>query len=82
MSIQESKKAIVRRFAEEILNEKKLERADEIMAQDYIDHGAMPGQAPGLQGFKSKASMWVDAVPDLRVRTEDMFADGDRVAAG
>ncbi len=80
MSIQESKKAIVRRFAEEILNEKKLERADEIMAQDYIDHGAMPGQAPGLQGFKSKASMWVDAVPDLRVRTEDMFADGDRVA--
>jgi len=79
MSIQESK-AIVRRFAEEILNEKKLDRADEIMAQDYIDHGAMPGQAAGLQGFKSKGSMWAAAVPDLRVRTEDMFAEGDRVA--
>jgi steroid delta-isomerase-like uncharacterized protein len=79
MSIQENK-AIARRFAEEILNEKKLERADEIMAQDYIDHGAMPEQAPGLQGFKSKVSMWVGAAPDLRVRMGDMFAEGDRVA--
>ena len=79
MSIEESK-AIVRRFTDEILNEKNLDRADEIMAQDYVDHGAMPGQAPGLQGSKSKWSMWVAAVPDLRVRAEDMFAEGDRVA--
>jgi steroid delta-isomerase-like uncharacterized protein len=79
MSTEENK-AIVRRFAEEILNEKKLDQADEIMAQDYIDHGAMPGQAPGLEGFKGKGAMWVAAVPDLRVRTEDMFAEGDRVA--
>jgi steroid delta-isomerase-like uncharacterized protein len=76
----EANKAIVRRFAEEILNEKKLDRADEIVAQDYIDHGAMPRQAPGLEGFKWKGAMWVAAVPDLRVRTEDMFAEGDRVA--
>ena len=79
MSIEENK-AIVRRFADEILNEKKLDRADEIMAQDYIDHGAIPGQPPGLQGSKSKWSMWFAAVPDLRVRSEDMFAEGDRVA--
>jgi hypothetical protein len=32
MSIQDSK-AIVRRFDEEILNEKKLDRADEIMTR-------------------------------------------------
>jgi steroid delta-isomerase-like uncharacterized protein len=79
MSTEENK-AIVRRFAEEILNEKRLDRADEIMTQDYVDHGAMPGQAPGLEGFKQKGAMWVAAVPDLRVGTEDMFAEGDRVA--
>lgn len=79
MSIEGSQ-AVVRRFAEEILNKKKLDRADEIMTQDYVDHGSMPGQAPGLEGFKSKAAMWVAAVPDLRVRTDDMFAEGDRVA--
>jgi steroid delta-isomerase-like uncharacterized protein len=79
MSTEENK-AIVRRFAEEIWNEKRLDRADEIMAQDYIDHGAMPEQAPGLEGFKRKGAMWVAAVPDLVVRTKDLFAEGDRVA--
>ena len=79
MSVEESK-AIVRRFAEEILNEKKLDRSNQIMAQDYIDHGAMPGQAPGLGGSKSKWSMWFAAVPDLRTRTDDIFAEGGRVA--
>jgi steroid delta-isomerase-like uncharacterized protein len=76
----EDNKRIVRRFAEEIWNEKRLNRAEEIMAQDYVDHGALPGQAPGLEGFRRKGTMWVAAVPDLRVRTEDMFAEGDRVA--
>src|SRR5262249_3896709 len=68
MSTDENK-AIVRRFAEEILNEKRFDRADEIMAADYVDGGAMPGQAPGLEGFKRKGAMWVAAVPDLRVWT-------------
>jgi steroid delta-isomerase-like uncharacterized protein len=76
----EATKAVVRRFAEEILDEKRLDRADEIMAQGYVDHGAMPGQAPGLEGFKRKGAMWVAAVPDLVVRTKDLFAEGDRVA--
>jgi len=71
----EESKAIVRRFAEEIWNEKRLDRADEIMTQDYVDHGAMPGQAPGLEGFKQKGAMSVAAVPDLVVRTEDLFAE-------
>jgi steroid delta-isomerase-like uncharacterized protein len=80
MSIEENK-AVVRRFAEEILNEKKLDRADQIMAQDYIDHAAIPGQGPGLQEVKQKKwAMWVAAAPELRVRTDDMFAEGDRVA--
>jgi predicted ester cyclase len=76
----EDNKAVVRRFAREIWNEKRLERADEIMADDYIDHGAIPGQSPGLEGFKRKGGMWVAAVPDLRVHTEDLFAEEDRVA--
>ena len=80
MSIEENK-GIVRRFAEEILNEKKLDRADQIMAQDYIDHAAIPGQGPGLEEAKqTKWAMWVAAVPGLRVHTDDIFAEGDRVA--
>ena len=47
----EGSKAIVRRFGEEIVNEKRLDRSGEIMTPDYVDHGAMRGHAPGLEGI-------------------------------
>lgn len=76
----EDNKTIVLRFAREIWTDKQLSRADDFVAQDYIDHRAMPGQAPGLEGAKQKWAMWIAACPDLRVRTRDMFAEGERVA--
>ena len=72
--------AVVRRFAEEILNGKRLERAEALVAHDYVDHAAMPGQSAGLDGAKQKWGMWVTAGPDLRVTTDDIFGEGDRVA--
>jgi steroid delta-isomerase-like uncharacterized protein len=72
--------AVVRRFAEEILNGKRLDRAEALVAHDYVDHAAMPGQSAGLDGAKQKWGMWVTAGPDLRVTTDDIFGEGDRVA--
>ena len=73
-------KAIVRRFAEVIFDEKALDRADDVALTDYFDHGAMLGQLPGLQGAKQKWAMWATGCPDLRVSISDLFADGDLVA--
>ncbi len=79
MSTEENK-AIVRRWFEEVLNEKRLDRADDQVAQDYVDHGALPGQAPGLEGARRKWAMYAAAFPDLRTWSEDMVAEGDEVA--
>jgi predicted ester cyclase len=79
MSTEENK-AIIRRWFEEVINEKRLDRADELVAQDYVDHGALPGQAPGLTGAKQKWGMYITAVPDLHSWSEDMVAEGDEVA--
>ena len=57
MSAAENK-AIVRHFAEVIFDEKAFDRADDVALTDYFDHGAMPGQLPGLQGAKQKWAMW------------------------
>ena len=65
MSIEENK-AIVRHF-EALFNEKRVDLADEFVARDYVDHGALPGQAPGLEGAKQKWAMHIAAIPDLRV---------------
>ncbi len=77
MSTEENK-AIVRHF-EALFNEKRVDLADEFVARDYIDHGALPGQAPGLTGAKQKWAMFIAAMPDLHVPIEDMVAEGDKV---
>ena len=79
MSAAENK-AIVRRFAEVIFDEKAFDRADDVALTDYFDHGAMPGQLPGLHGAKQKWAMWVAGCPDLRVSIHHLFAEGDLVA--
>jgi predicted ester cyclase len=77
----EDNKAVIRRWNEEIFNEKRIDRADELVTQDYVDHAALPGQAPGLEGAKQKWAMYGAAIPDLRVTMDEMVAEGDRVAA-
>jgi predicted ester cyclase len=77
---KEEAKAIVRRFAEVIFDGKALDRADEVALPEYVDHGAMPGQAPGLEGAKRKWAMWAGGCPDLRVSTQELFSEGDLVA--
>jgi predicted ester cyclase len=71
-------KAIVRRY-EEVFNEKQVDRADEFVVRDYIDHAALPGQVPGLAGAKQKSARYIAAIPDLRVPIEDLVAEGDKV---
>jgi steroid delta-isomerase-like uncharacterized protein len=80
MSTEENK-AIVRRWFEEVINQQRVDRAGELVTQDYVDHGALPGQAPGLEGAKQKWAMYIAAVPDLHGTVEDMLAEGDEVAA-
>jgi len=80
MSTEENK-AIVRRWFEEVINQQRVDRAGELVTQAYVDHGALPGQAPGLEGAKQKWAMYIAAVPDLHGTVEDMLAEGDEVAA-
>jgi predicted ester cyclase len=77
----EDNKALVRRFFEEVFNERRLDRADEFVAPDYLDHAAVPGQAPGLEGAKQQRwAMYFAAIPDLHATIDDMVAEGDKIA--
>jgi steroid delta-isomerase-like uncharacterized protein len=79
MSVEDNK-AIIRAYVEMVWNGKQLDRAEEVVASDFIDHAPLPGQAPGLEGAKRKWAMYLTAIPDLRVTTEDLVAEGDKVA--
>jgi predicted ester cyclase len=53
---------------------------DVFLAQDLIDHNPMPGQAPGIIGFKQWASAVRSSFPDFRGSVETVLAEGNLVA--
>ena len=75
----EDNKAILRAHAEALFNQKRLDQMDEFFAPDYIDHAALPGQGPGLEGAKQKWAMYLAAFPDMRATIEQMVAEEDQV---
>jgi ketosteroid isomerase-like protein len=50
VSIGEKNKALVCRFLE-AQSTGDLEALDELLAPDFVDHGLLPGQDPGREGF-------------------------------
>ena len=79
--MSEQNKAVARRFFEEVFNRHNLNAIDEVVAPTFVDHNAMPGQAPGAQGTKDMFAIYLRAFPDLRVSVEDIIGEGDVVAA-
>lgn len=73
-------KAIVREHREVLFNQRRVDRTDETVAADYLDHGALPGQAPGLAGAKQKWAAYIAALPDMRATIQELVAEGDKVA--
>jgi steroid delta-isomerase-like uncharacterized protein len=76
----EANKEVLRTYVETIFNQQQVDRAEELVAPDYVDHAALPGQAPGLAGAKRKWAMYLAGIPDLRVTIEELVAEGDKVA--
>jgi steroid delta-isomerase-like uncharacterized protein len=76
----EANKAIVRRFVEEVLNGRNVDVLDEIAADDYLDHVAFPGQAPGREGVKQRITYLLAAL-DPQWELHDFIAEGDLVVA-
>lgn len=74
----EANKAVDRRYAEEVLDQGKLDVIDEICAADYTGH--VPGMPPmDREGDKQLIGMLRAAFPDLRCTMDDQIAEGDRV---
>jgi predicted ester cyclase len=70
-----------RRLYEEIFGQGNYSAADELLAEDVINHG--PGSPPvlGTEGIKRQAALLRTAIPDLRATLNDQFGHGDRVVS-
>src|SRR5689334_18899932 len=75
----EANKAVYRRFMEQIINGKQLDRVEECIAADMVEH--TPGLSSGAGGVRQDFLGFLSAFPDMRVTVDDVIAEGDRVAA-
>jgi predicted ester cyclase len=74
-------KAIARRFNEEVWGKGDEAALEELLAPSFVDHDALPGQTPDLQGHRQVLAAFRGAFPDLDVATEDVVAEGDKVVS-
>ena len=70
---------ILRRMFDEIINQGRLDVADEMFAEDYVDHGPM-GDLAGRDAFKQLVAQWRAAVPDVHCEIDTVVAEGDLCA--
>jgi steroid delta-isomerase-like uncharacterized protein len=70
---------VVQRFLEEVINQGRLEQADEIVAEDFVELDPLPGQRQGREGLKGVVGMLRTAFPDMHWVVEEMIAEGEKV---
>ncbi len=79
MSTEENK-ALVRRFYEDVFNQRHLAVVDEICTSDHLFHNP-PTTLHGREEFKQLLSLYITAFPDARFTVEDEIAEGDKVTS-
>jgi steroid delta-isomerase-like uncharacterized protein len=77
-------KRLIRKFVDQLWNDRNLELADEIFAEDCPTHQLQSGSplSPvprGPEAIKKHAMGWLASFPDLRFTIEQMMAEQDRV---
>ena len=77
----EDNKAIVRRLIEDLFNTGNPDIADEVLADDYVDHSPSYPDVPERENVKQSVSEWLIAFPDTVSVVRDLVTEGDRVAA-
>lgn len=84
--MSEANKELVRRHFEEIWNRKNLAVADELMAEEYVEHAVAPfgqgepGRVHGPAAMRQTAEWLLAQFPDLHMTIEAIVAEGDTVA--
>ncbi len=76
--MEESRK-IISYFIEEVINNKNLDAANEIVSEDFIEQIPFPGQTPGREGLKFALNSMFTGFPDMKWTVQEQIAEGENV---
>jgi predicted SnoaL-like aldol condensation-catalyzing enzyme len=71
--------AVVRRFVEEYQSQHDVGVAEELLADDFVDHTPFGPFPPDRNGVLALFGMLIAAFPDLHAEIHDQLVDGDKV---
>jgi steroid delta-isomerase-like uncharacterized protein len=74
-------KTVVNRFVEEVINQGRLEQADELVVADFVELDPLPGQQPGREGLKEVIGQMRTAFPDIHWVLSEQVAEGEKVVS-
>ncbi len=78
--MSEENKALTRRWFEDLFNTGDLAVADELTAQDSVNHDPTLGDLPrGPEGDKQVVNLYRGGFPDANITVEEQIAEGDKV---
>jgi predicted ester cyclase len=72
-------KAVVSSFVEEVINQGRLERVNDLVVLDFVELDPLPGQQQGREGLKQVIAALRTAFPDIHWVIEEMVGEGDKV---
>ena len=76
--MSELNKALVRRYYDEVLNQRRLQVFDELASPNFVSY-LTSGDYINLQVYKQAIAGSLAAMPDLQVSIQDQIAEGDKV---
>ena len=72
-------KTVVIGFVEEVINQGRFERVNDLVALDFVELDPLPGQQQGREGLKQVIAAFRTAFPDIHSVIEEMVREGDKV---
>jgi steroid delta-isomerase-like uncharacterized protein len=74
-----SNKAVIQAFIEDVINQGRLERANDLVTEDFVELDPLPGQVQGREGLKAVIDALHSAFPDMHWVVKEMVAEGEKV---
>jgi predicted ester cyclase len=77
--VPEENEAVISTFVEQVINKGQLERADDVVAVDFVEVDPLPGQQQGREGLKQVINAFRTAFPDMHWVIDEMVGEGGKV---
>ena len=78
--MSEQNEALIRRWFDEVWNQRREEAIDEMMVDDVVAKGLPPEPINSREAFKQFYRAFIAGFPELTISVEEVITEGDRLA--